>query len=152
MKFVNDILFGAVVVAALAGCSKSEDALDVQAPSPAPTVSVSASAVPVAPEAPRVEAPPQAAAAPGILPATADAEVKLQDADGKTLSAIEFMNMAAENYERTRAGMTEGDVWPPLTSLDQLVRIGFLRKLPAAPAGQKFQLNPETRKVMLVPQ
>jgi hypothetical protein len=64
---------------------------------------------------------------------------------------LEFMNLAIDGYERTRASMTEGETWPPITNINQLIQYRILSRLPAAPAGQQFVLNPATGKVALAP-
>lgn len=131
------------------GCSKPEETV-VAPPPPAPQA-VSMATTPAAP-APTPDTPPPTAAGAAIMPAAQDAEVKIADAEGKPVPILDFMNTAVEGYERTRAGMTEGVIWPPLTSLEIMVQVGYMKKLPAAPSGQKFHLNPETKKVTLVPQ
>ncbi len=86
------------------------------------------------------------------MPSPQDTEVKVTDVEGKPIPLLDFMNAAVQNYDRTRASMTEGNPWPPLTSLEVMVQVGYMKRLPAAPAGQKFHLDPTTMKVTLVPQ
>lgn len=118
-------------------------------PPPAqPAVDMGASASVSAPAAPAPTAPPPTAP---TAPAVPDAPVKLEDGDGKTIPLIDYLNLAVTNYERTRSSMTEGNIWPPLTSLDQLVQYNVLRKLPPAPEGYKFVFNAETRQVSVAP-
>jgi len=65
-----------------------------------------------------------------------------------------FLERAAEGYERMRFASVEGDAapWPPLTNVAQLVQMKLIRGLPAAPAGQKFVIDPKTMKVSLASQ
>jgi len=150
MKHVNLTGLAAVSLLCLAGCTKSEDPV-VVAPPPAapPAVNMTPSAPPTT--APTPDAPPPVAGGAAIMPPAAEAEAKVADAEGKPLPILDYMNLIVEGYERTRAGMTEGTPWPPITDLNQLVQVGYVKRLPAAPEGQKFQFNPETKKVTLVP-
>jgi hypothetical protein len=40
----------------------------------------------------------------------------------------------------------------PITDLNQLVKDGIIKSIPAAPAGQRYAINPQTHKVELVAQ
>lgn len=59
--------------------------------------------------------------------------------------------MSVQNYDRIRATMTEGNPWPELTDLNTMVKVGFMKRMPTPPAGQKFHYDPQTMKVTLVP-
>jgi len=134
----------------LSGCG-SKEAESVAVPPPAAPSPVNMTPTTPTPTTPTPEAPPPVAGGAAILPPVAEAEVKVADAEGKPLPILDYMNLIVEGYERTRAGMTEGTPWPPITDLNQLVQVGYVKRLPAAPEGQKFQFNPETKKVTLVP-
>ena len=75
----------------------------------------------------------------------------MADAEGKPLPILDYMNMSVQNYDRIRATMTEDNPWPELTSLDVMVKVGFMKRLPSPPPGQKFHYDPQTMKVTLVP-
>ena len=79
---------------------------------------------------------------------------EMLDEDGKQLTTLQFLERAVEQYDRVRPGTAtaDSDGWPELTDLSQLVKYRVLSKLPAPPAGQKFVLDPKTRKVSLVSQ
>ncbi len=148
-SFIFIFQIGALVC--LSGCgSKEAESVDVPPPSAPPAVT----AAPPVPTTPAVtpDAPPPNTTGAPIIPAVEEAEVKIADAEGKPMPLLDFMNAAVENYERTRASMTEDNPWPPLTSLDVMVKVGFMKRLPTPPAGQKFHLNTETMKVTLVSQ
>lgn len=141
------------LAAGLTGCGGSEsESVMVPPPTAAPAVETAAPvAVPEPPPAP--VAPPPAATDNAALPAAAEKPVEFTtvDSDGKPVPALEFMNMAIDGYERTRASMTEGETWPPITNVNQLIEYRILSRLPAPPAGQQFVLNPATGKVALAP-
>ncbi len=141
------------LVAGLTGCGGSDaDTVAVPPPAAAPAVEMATPVETVAP-AP-VAPPPVAGEAPAMAaPAAADAKTEFTtlDEDGNPIPALEFMNAAIDGYERTRASMTEGETWPPITNVNQLIQYRIISRLPAAPAGQQFVLNPETGKVALAP-
>jgi hypothetical protein len=155
MKSLNVIAMCGVVIG-LTGCGGNDaDSVAVPPPAAAPTVEMAAPTAAVAPApAPAPVAPPPATGT-ATLPAGPAADEKVEfttvDADGKPVPALEFMNLAIDGYERTRASMTEGETWPPITNINQLIQYRILSRLPAAPAGQQFVLNPETGKVALAP-
>ena len=143
------------VVIGLTGCGgKEADSVAVPPPSDAPAVAMVAPAA-VGTAAPAPMAPPPVAGTaplPAAGPAAAEkADFTTVDEEGKPVPALEFMNTAIDGYERTRASMTEGEVWPPLTSIEQLIQYRIISRLPAAPAGKKFVLDPATGKVALAP-
>jgi len=73
------------------------------------------------------------------------------DADGKPIPALEFVNAAIDGYERMRASMTEGETWPPITNINQLTAYRIIRRLPSAPAGKQYVIDPETKRAALAP-
>ena len=75
----------------------------------------------------------------------------MADAEGKPLPLLDYMNMSVQNYDRIRATMTEDNPWPELTSLDVMVKVGFMKRLPTPPQGKKFHFDPQSMKVTLVP-
>jgi len=147
MKFVYPITLAMASFIGFAGCKKEEEVVIAPPPPVAPAVNLTAAPPTPATPAPDAAPPPTLASAPAIP----EAEMKLEDGEGKPLALIDFLNLAASNYERTRAGMTEGNPWPPLTDLNQLVQYRVIKRLPAAPEGYKFVFNAETRKVTVAP-
>lgn len=76
------------------------------------------------------------------------------DENGKQLNVLQYLQQAVGQYDRLRPGSAYGDNpgWPPLTDLNQLIKVGLLKSLPAAPPGKKFVLDPQTMKVSLANQ
>ena len=68
--------------------------------------------------------------------------------------AVDFLQRAVQNYmnERKYQEADDSQGWPMMTDLSLLVQYKIIRALPAPPAGQKFVLDPQTRKVSLAPQ
>jgi len=85
------------------------------------------------------------------MPAAEPESAVIKDPDGKTISAINYLQSLVDAYNRTRAGQSDGTPWPPLTNLQQLVNMRMVARLPAAPAGQKFVFDAATGKVTLAP-
>jgi hypothetical protein len=83
-----------------------------------------------------------------------------QDEDGKSMDTLAALQYASEVYERLKAMDYPDDEeaakrWkprPPLTDLQQLVQYRIIRAVPAAPAGQKYVYDAQTKKVKLVSQ
>lgn len=66
--------------------------------------------------------------------------------------SVDFLHRAIRNYLDTQKYKADDSPdWPPMTDLSLLVKYRVIRALPAAPAGQKFVLDPKTRKVSLAP-
>ena len=67
-------------------------------------------------------------------------------------SVTELLNRAIQVYGERRQETDEGDgpTWPVISDLNQLVRYKILRALPAAPAGKKYQMDPQTKVVTMV--
>ncbi len=64
--------------------------------------------------------------------------------------SVDFLQRAIQSYMDTRKYKSDDSPdWPPMTDLSLLVQYKVIRALPAPPPGQKFVLNPETRKVTL---
>jgi hypothetical protein len=152
MKFTN--LFHVSVLASLvaAGC-KPEDP-PTAPPPPAPKAPEAVVATPpVASPGPAAPVtPPPVGGAAAAAPAAPEAEPKeIKTIDGKTISAIQYVQSLADSYERTRAGQSDGTPWPPLTDLQLLVNVGMVKRLPTPPAGQKFVFDAKTGKVTLAP-
>jgi hypothetical protein len=84
-------------------------------------------------------------------PAVESESAVIKDPDGKTLSAINYLQSLVDAYNRTRAGQSDGTPWPPLTDLQQLVNMRMVARLPVAPAGQKFVFDAASAKVTLAP-
>lgn len=149
----NSALVLAAFAICLSGCgSKDSDNISLPPPPPAP----SADAVPavntaqVPPPAP--VAPPPTPSSEGLPPATPAAPEKGDfttfDENGKPIPGLDFINLAIDGYNRTRSAQTEGVIWPPLASVEQLIQYRIITRLPAAPAGQKFVINPEGKAAL----
>ena len=97
-------------------------------------------------DAPKGMNAPAESAGPAELPETSDEKQQ-----------IEMLNMAVGRFSQKQmtVGMDKfgrpGGGKTPLTSLDQLVKAGVLKAIPAAPAGKKFVLDLTTQKVKLAP-
>lgn len=92
-----------------------------------------------------------APAAPRAVPGTDPLFYFRRDEKGRYLGDLEALQLAAEAYAGKAAmGEEAGQpVWPNLTNLSQLVKVGMLKALPAAPAGQKYVVDPKTHRVSL---
>ena len=148
MKTAHILNFTAPLMAAILviGCGKADDATVPTPPAIKPPEVAVAPAVAVNPT---VTAPPTPSGT-AVAPApTAEAPKELRDPDGKTLTAIQYMQSLIDGYARTRASQGEGSL-PALTSIEQLVQYRILARLPAAPEGQKFVLD-QAGKVALAP-
>ncbi len=105
-----------------------------------------------------------AAATPGLPPANPagplqglvnPGNVFFYDKDDVFLpkDPVDFLQRAVQNYMSERKYKADDSQdWPMLTDLSLLVQYKIIRALPAPPAGQKFVLDPQTRKVSLAPQ
>ncbi len=108
----------------------------------------------VAPVPPPVPGAPVAAST-RVDPTNNDEIFREYNDDGEMRSVTSILEKVVESYEQTRemAGGADNPysqkTYPPLTNLQQLVTYRFLKALPAAPAGQKFVLDPKTLKVSL---
>lgn len=108
-------------------------------------------------EVPVATPPPPAvtgAASHATTTATVAVNREMQDDEGKPITVVQYVQRAVDAYERMRYASVEGDKppWPPLQDLSQLVKVGILKTLPPAPAGEKFVLDPRTQKVSLAGQ
>jgi len=167
---LNITLAGAItLMAAIAlGCSPKEET----APAAAPAASAEAApaAISIGDNAVTIAPPPAggaaaAAAAGGISMAVADRPINAQ---GNPMSDLEFLNhlVSELNESRTvpseinqKAFKTEAEQMAyeeaqqkkkgPVQDLNELVTAGILKQLPAAPAGQRYAIDPATGKVVL---
>lgn len=169
MKIEKVILIS--LTALLAGCGQESKAPSQPAVKAKPPGAVSGTPAPADPGAPppppapvtaATPAPPagnpaSASAAPGAPTAAPGSDPLFyfrRDEKGQALNDLEALQLAAEAYSR-KAGMSESPdqpVWANLTDLSQLVKVGMLKALPAAPAGKKYVVQPKTHKVSLVDQ
>jgi hypothetical protein len=69
---------------------------------------------------------------------------KAGDVQTKSSFKTEAEQMAYEESQRKR--------FEPISDLNDLVKDGFLKSLPAAPAGQKYAIDQATKKVILTAQ
>lgn len=69
---------------------------------------------------------------------------KSSDIPMKTSFKTEAEQMAYEESQRKR--------FEPISDLNDLVKDGYLKSLPAAPAGQKYAIDQATKKVILTVQ
>lgn len=120
---------------------------------PSAAVTAPATTPPPAPTTPPPAAGGAGAGAAPAAAAAAEAEPKeIKDVDGKTLSAVQYMQNLVDTYNRLRATQVEGNQWPPLTDLQQVVNVGLVKRLPSAPAGQKFVFDAPSGKVKVMSQ
>ena len=137
------------------GCGKTDET-PAPPPPPAPKKAEAAVTTPAVTAPPAVTPPPAPAAggaAAAAAPAAAEPESKeIKDPEGKTLSALQYMQKLADAYGRMRATQVEGNQWPPLTDLQQIVNVGMVKRLPSAPAGQKFVFDAQSGNVKLMTQ
>jgi len=151
MKFTHTICIALGVLVFIIGCGKSDDT-SVTPPPPPPKQPEAAVATPSATPPPAPVTPPPVAGTGPAAPAAPETEPKeIKDPDGKTISAIAYLQSLVDGYNRTRSSQVEGNPWPPLTDLQQLVNVGYAKRLPSAPAGQKFVFDSKTGKVTLAP-
>lgn len=138
---------------AVIGCGKTDET-PVPPPPPAPKKAEAAVTTPAVTAPPAVTPPPApAAGGTAAAPAAAEPESKeIKDPEGKTLSALQYMQNLADTYGRMRATQVEGNQWPPLTDLQQIVNVGLVKRLPSAPAGQKFVFDAQSGNVKLMTQ
>lgn len=138
------------LTALLASCGQEN-----KAPSTPASKAKPAEAVPGTAATPAAPAAAPELAAPAAPRATLDADPLFyfrRDEKGRYLGDLEALQLAAEAYVGKAAMGEEADqpVWPNLTNLSQLVKVGMLKALPAAPAGQKYVVDPKTHRVSLV--
>lgn len=142
----------AAAVLLLLGCGKSEDPITPVVPnaqkSVAPVAATTANVPP--PTAPTAPPPAAPTPTPAVPSANGEEPKELKSPDGKTLSTIDYLQSIVSGYSRTRASQGEGSM-PALTSIEQLVQYRIIARLPKAPDGQKFILDPQTGKVALAP-
>lgn len=154
------------------GCGGGDSDLGIPAPPPQ-SGSVSASAT-VDVTAPNTPAPAGTVAPPAATPSIDFAAVKRPlDAQGNPLNDLDFLNHLVHQANESRLAKgsdipmkdsfkTEAEQmayeeaqrkrFEPISDLNDLVKDGFIKALPTAPAGQKFALDPATKKVILTAQ
>ena len=113
----------AVVLLTLAACHKAPPT-GAPSPSPVSPAPVQKSPAPAL-DAPITVAPPPATAAPGEKEAT-----------------LEEMSYAVQAWFTSRGAAPK--------SLQELVKAGFIKKLPVPPPGQQFALDTQNLRVVLV--
>ncbi|HSH93141.1 MAG TPA: hypothetical protein VK968_03270 [Roseimicrobium sp.] len=134
------LIFSALILTPVA-CGKKEEKRST--PSPTPSVSKSsvnlntvAGETPAAPTPPPTAAPTEAA--PAAAAAAAEAPVAAdQDAVTKVTYALQSFSIAMGRNP---------------SSLDELIKSGYLKALPAPPAGKKFKFDPDRMTLTLVNQ
>ncbi|MEW6306866.1 MAG: hypothetical protein AB1705_25665 [Verrucomicrobiota bacterium] len=162
------VLLGALACSALlfTGCGDSKPAATpTPPPSPAPAqpVALSTEDAPPPPSipgsgsvtaAPAIDAPGTAAADenPVVAVLGTEAQAYFQDEEGRVTvkSNLDLVQRAVQVYvDLAKTKHDDSPDWPPMTDLNLLVKYRILRSLPEAPPGQKFVLDPKTRKVSL---
>jgi hypothetical protein len=159
MKNTLTLLSVGAVVGFLSACSPPEDASSAPPTPPpgaatSPPASAGAAPAVAASEAP-AQPPPVAFGGP-----TTTEGLPAQDESGNSMDTLAALQYASEVYERLKAMDYPDDEeaakrWkprPPLTDLQQLVQYRIIRAVPAAPAGQKYVYDAQTKKVKLVSQ
>ena len=144
-----------ILTLSLTACSKSEE--DSGAGNAGATQPSSGSALgePSTGTTVSIAPPPTAAPAPMSPPGTAatapagigskeeyNGEVVARDDDGKSLKGEALLKKAMMFH-------VEGKGHPYPTRIEELVELGTLKSLPAAPAGQKWAIDPATKQIVL---
>lgn len=125
--------------------------------SPMPTLTSEPTAPPSPAPAPPLAGTPALgiAAAPARV-GDATSEVTLEDEDGNPIKdSLQIMQRAVDLYNVMRFESVSEETdqpWPPLKDLSQLVKQKVLARLPPAPPGKKWVLDPSGKKVTAVPQ
>jgi hypothetical protein len=132
-------------VVCLVACSKKEPAPDANARPAAPAaVSVSAEGTPDAPPPPSAGAPP----APGADTAPPPGDPGPSTATNPSPAddrIVDDLQAALQAYYLANVGSSDRFTAPK--TLDELVKKGFIKKIPAAPAGKKIVYRPENWQV-----
>lgn len=161
-----------VVAASLTACGKPEEATPPAPAAPAPA------AVSAKPVAPSTSTPPPAIDTSKIGPPPPANIVDLDSGGEKRMpngeiakDTLDYLNNLVAHYNEARATWST-DATPtfntpqekqayddalkklkePITSLEELVKAKLIKKVPEAPAGKKFIINPTTHKVELANQ
>ena len=167
---VSLIILICAIASISAGCGggSSEDAV----PPPTPQADVSGATLDLG-AAPNTAAPsPTGNVAPPAAPPGIDfaSAARPLDAQGNQLNDLDYLNHLVHQANEARLSKssdipmkasfkTEAEQvayeeaqrkrFEPISDLNDLVKDGFLKSLPAAPAGQKFAIDPTTKKVIL---
>jgi hypothetical protein len=133
-------IWGLAVIGVLAGCEKKEapSTAGTSLVQPLPSVQPNTgSAAPIAAPAPvaAVSAVPEAKPAVVVPAATGDG-IDVQ-------TRLEGMNTALRDYCRSNDGQLP-------VALDDLVKAGYLPRIPAAPPGRRFELDRKANAIVLV--
>jgi hypothetical protein len=172
---MKQTLLLALVVATVTACSKPEEVAP-PAPAPQPSVGVSATSG-SGPATTAATAPPVIDTSKMGPPPPADA-IDLDAGGEKRLpngeiakDTLDYLNNLVAHYNEARATWST-DATPtfkseqerqayddalkkmkePITDLEALVKARLIKKVPTAPAGKKFVINPTTHKVELANQ
>lgn len=160
-----------VALLVMAGACKDEEVAKAPEQSTAPVAPPPVSAIDVASDH-KSSAPP-VALPPGVYPSAASVQsvaveppnatgsleslvsrgnIYFFDDDGNFLAkdGVDFLQRAIRCYQNTNKYKSDDTAdWPPMTDLQLLVQYKVIKVIPAAPAGQKFVLDPQTRTVSL---
>jgi hypothetical protein len=143
----------------LAGCGESEPAAPTHsAPPPAamPILEAAVPAEPVPESMPALDVAGGAGNPAGTIAPAREFLLAMEDAEGNRLTdSLAVVQRAVQLYEEARYGGSDTDNAQPLaeiTDLSQLIQHGFLKSLPPSPPGQKFVLDPQTKRVKLAAQ
>lgn len=153
--------FGLVTLSAflLSGCDKSGSEASTEGRVEAKEVPMltMGTADPVASPANGEAPPPDGLVAAGsgeaVDPSAALLKGYVKDEDGKTLNIHQALQQAADTYLRLQPTSSVEDnqpMWPDLKDLNLLVKVGLIRGIPQAPAGQKWTID-DNYRVQLVP-
>ena len=171
----QSILLSIAVATLTAACGKEEASV----PAPAtPAAPVSVSATPTAASTTPGTTPPPAIDTSKIGPSATSAAVDLDSGGDKRMpngeiakDTLDYLNNLVTHFNEARATWST-DATPtfntpqekqayddalkklkePITNLEELVKARLIKKVPAAPAGKKFVINPTTHKVELANQ
>jgi len=159
------LLILGVGVVSLTGCGEADtDSVANSGPVAAPPVAVN-----VAQPSSGSVAPPPGVAAPAVAPGAGAAVAVSPDGPLQNLvnrgniffydddenflpkDGVDFLQRAVRSYLDTQKYKSDdSNDWPQLTDLSMLVQYKVVKALPTPPPGQKYVLDPQTRKVSLV--
>ena len=162
------LLILAVGVVSLTGCGEADTDSPAATTAPTPVVSPPV-AVDVAQSSSGGVAPPPGMIAPGSSSGAGAEPAVSPDGPLQNLvnkgniffydeadnflpkDGVDFLQRAVRSYLDTQKYKSDdSNDWPQLTDLSMLVQYKVVKALPTPPPGQKYVLDPQTRKVSLV--
>lgn len=113
-----------------------------RSPAPADTGTTDAPAKPVPSQGkPQTPSPPPGTGEPVNPAVTGKSEFERQLYGGNPPETLRALNQLVEGWQMSNP--------TPLTSLEQLVAAGAMARIPTAPAGQRYAIDPKTKMAVL---